>query len=129
LFIGATRPGVASPPTIKTMYEKFFILNGHATDSMSAGYIKKVLDPSGLCSFDIEDSIDGTESVSNRLTAPSNVTGSFDSLDKIIQDASSPSIGTLGAGEAQGVWVGLSVSHLTVAGVGQVNLSADGSGF
>jgi|GEM_PF-2965599 len=129
LFYGATRPAVTSPPTVKVMYEKFFILNGHATDSLSAGYIKRTYDPSGLCAFDIEDEVDGTESVANRLAAPSNVLGSFDGQDKLIQDAASPPIGTLAAGEAQGVWVSLSVTHLTVAGVGQVNIQADGSGF
>ena len=129
LFIGATRPGVTSPPTYKVHYEKFFILNGHATSSMSAGYIKKTLDPSGLCAFDLEDSLDGVESVANRLTAPTSIIGSFDNFDKLIQDAASPSVGTLGPGEAQGVWVTLTVTHLTVAGVGQVNIMADGSGF
>ncbi len=129
LFIGATRPVWASPPTTKVMYEKFFILNGHPTDSMTAGYIKKTLDASGLCAFDLEDSLDGTESVANRVTIPTDIIGGFDSFDKQIQDAASPPIGTLAAGEAQGVWISLSVSHLTVAGVGQVNIMADGSGF
>jgi len=128
-FIGATRPGVTSPPTIKAIYEKFFILNGHATDALSSGYIKRTLDPSGLCSFDIEDELEGSESIANRVTPPSNVTGTFDGLDKVIQDAASPHLGNLAAGEAQGVWVALTVSHLTVGGVGQVNIQAFGAGM
>jgi hypothetical protein len=128
LFLGATRPTVTSPPTIKSMYEKFFVFNGNSTDTLSAGYIRKTLDPSGLCAFDIENAVDGTESVANRTTSPSNATGSFDSFDKIVQDGNSPATGTLLAGEAQGVWIRLQVSHLTSAGVGQVNISSDGEG-
>lgn len=100
LFLGASIPVTGT----NTYYEKAYLLNAHATDALSNPVVSEYADPSGLLSFAIESTAGGTESVANRLTAPTGGgIGSFDSTAKTFAPA------TLAAGAGVPVWFKLAV--------------------
>jgi len=128
LFFAATRPGVTSPPAAKDLFEKFFILQASPTDTLSSGEVRKTADPGAMCTFAISDALDDSESTANRITAPTSVSA-FDSQDKTIPDGSSPAGGSVGPGEAIGVWVRLRLYSYHLVGTGSVNFQIRGEGL
>jgi hypothetical protein len=90
----------ADPSSTKTRYEKGFVKNEHATESLTSSTMELTTDASGNYEFAVAGSIDDTESVANRLAAPSGETFVDDGVDQNV-----PSSGNLGAGEAAGFWI------------------------
>lgn len=88
----------------RNYYEKIFIKNEHATLSLLSATIKEASDPTGNVSFDLESTTGGSNTSTNRVTAPaSGMLGSFDSTDKAVPSTN------LAAGTAIGVWLKLSL--------------------
>lgn len=123
LFIGATRPAVVSPAVTTTRYEKFFIYNSHASDDASGCTVKETADPDSYFTFGVGTSLDVTESVTNRVSAPTSV-GVFDNADKDVPNSKNL---THEAGVA--VWVKMSLEDSDSAGVTSVNYQLLGSAF
>ena len=128
MYLGATRPGVTSPPTEKDVFEKIFMLNASPTGTLSGGEVRKTADPGALIAFAVADSIDDSEQTANRLTAPTSVS-TFDSQDKTIPDGSSPAGGSLAPGEAIGVWFRLRLYSYHLTGTGSFNCQIRGEGL
>lgn len=85
-------------------YEKIFLKNTNSTTALTNAFIREYADPSTFITFDLESSKGGSNSVVNRLTAPTGMLGSFDNTDKDI-----PS-GYLANGEAIGIWLKLTLA-------------------
>jgi len=83
-------------------HEKGFFLNLHATEALLSATVSEVAEGlASLMDFGLEDSLDGTGSAANRLTAPGGIT--FNSSDKAVAGDD------LLAGSAQGFWTRLSL--------------------
>lgn len=82
----------------KTFYEKCFFKNNNGTNSLLSAQISKTADPAALMAFALENAVNDTESVANRLTAPSTVTA-FDSTAKNVPGTD------LASGAAIGCWM------------------------
>jgi hypothetical protein len=94
-----------STGSARNYYEKIFIKNTHATLSLLSATIKELSDPTGKITFDIESSVNGSNTSANRVTVPSSgMTGSFDNTDKGIPGTD------LAASAAIGVWLKLTLS-------------------
>lgn len=90
----------SSGPAPITRYEKFFFRNNNATFALTNATIELTADPDSAVRFAMETTQNGTESVADRLTAPSNIGTWFDT------GATHAITGTnLAAGAALGVWV------------------------
>ncbi len=86
-------------------YEKIFIKNEHASLSLLSAFIKELSDPTGNVTFDLESSVNGTNTTTNRVTTPSSgMLGSFDSNDKSVPGTN------LASGSAIGVWMKLTLA-------------------
>jgi hypothetical protein len=90
----------ADPSTTKTRYEKGYVKNQHATESLTSSTMELTTDASSNYEFAISGAIDDTESVANRLAAPSGETFVDDGVDQAV-----PGGGDLAAGEAIGFWL------------------------
>lgn len=92
-----------SAPTGTTVYEKIFVKNTHATDSLTTAQIAEVVGGSaGHVEFTLETTKNGSgkNGVGNDWTvAPSSGVGTFDSSTKSVPT------GTLAAGDRIGVWL------------------------
>lgn len=102
---------LSSAASAVTAYEKIFWKNTHATLSLLTAIIKENADPTAKVEFALEDAIDDTGTVTNRLTAPAAgdlASGGFSSSDQAL---STIDLGTadLAAGLAIGVWIKLSL--------------------
>jgi hypothetical protein len=83
----------------QTRYEKVFISNEHATDSALNLTVELTTDPRTDYDIVLEDAVDDNESVANRKTAPTGISGSFG-------DGPHACVNTdLDAAEVQGMWV------------------------
>lgn len=92
----------ASEAAASDRYEKFFWKNTHGTEALNSSVVKQNADPQGKITHDLATAKDDTGSVANRKTAPGGLT--FDDTDKSVPTD------TLGAGEAIGVWLKLSLA-------------------
>jgi hypothetical protein len=99
----------ASGGSTRNFYEKIFIKNNNSTTTLSAATVKEQTDPTGNVTFDLEDATNDTNSVANRLSAPSGMLGSFDSSDKTVPG------GDLASTESIGVWLKLTLAAGTAA--------------
>lgn len=89
----------------RNFYEKIFIKNTHASLALLNAVIKEQADPTGNVTFDLESSVNGSNSSSNRVTAPSSgMLGSFDNTDKSVPGTN------LTNGSAIGVWMKLTLA-------------------
>lgn len=100
LFINA----FSSPAGAKAYYAKIFIKNKNGSLSFLNAAILENADPTGKISFALEDAVNDTHTVTNRLTAPGSHITAFDSASKNVPGTN------LAAGDAIGVWVKLSLS-------------------
>ncbi len=92
----------ASEASATTRYEKLFWKNTHASQALTSAAVKQNADPQGKIAHALATAKDDTGSVANRKSAPAGLT--FDDTDKGVPT------GTLGAGEAIGVWLRLSLA-------------------
>ena len=90
----------ASGGAARTYYEKIFFKNTHGTLSLTSSKVQEQADPSGNVSFDLESTLDGTDTngVGNRQTHTGGY--SYDSASKNIANSQN-----LTAASAQGVWL------------------------
>jgi hypothetical protein len=86
-------------------YEKIFVKNTHATLSLTSSVVSEFADPSTVCAFALEASLDGTDTNgagNNRQVAPGGYV--FNSTAKNVVNSQN-----LTAGAAQGIWMELSL--------------------
>jgi len=103
---------LSSDTSAVTAYEKIFWKNTHATLSLLSAIIKENADPTALVTFALEDAVDDTTSVANRLTAPAAgdlASGGFTSSDQALTTIDAATA-DLAAGVAIGVWIKLSLA-------------------
>ena len=104
---GFCRPfydATSSLSTTKTLYDKVFVKNNNSISTLSSATIIEV--SSGQydkINFAIEDSKKSAQTVTNRTTAPTGVTGGFGAGPSVMVD------GALAAADYQGVWLKLSI--------------------
>lgn len=92
----------------RNFYEKIFIKNSHASLSLLTAFVKELSDPTGNVTFDLESSVGGSNTASNRVVAPaSGMLSAFDNVDKSIPGTN------LAAGVAIGVWLKLTLAAAT----------------
>ena len=99
----------ADPPggSALNYYEKCFFKNCHATLTLTGATVKEFADPSGLMTFTLETTNNGTGTNgggNNRKVAPSSGVGSFSSSDQ------NPSGSALVAADTCGVWLKLALA-------------------
>lgn len=97
------RNASSDPVLGRTRYEKMFLKNDHATLSLLAASADQTADLSGKHAFALETSVDGTESLGNRLgTAPTNVTAFGTTAITLL---AATTVADLASGSAIGLWV------------------------
>ena len=79
-------------------YEKIFVRNEHAVDTLNSAAIKLTADPSASIRVGAAPAKDDTASVADRKTSPASVTFVDDGVSQNVPG------GTLAAGEAIGIW-------------------------
>lgn len=107
-FYNAAAPSVGS----KTYYEKFFIKNTNGTLALTLATVAQLtnrigVDAGGHIAFGLEGSLNGSDSVANRLTAPAE---SIDVSNKNVANSQN-----LSPGSAQGIWMSLALSSADIA--------------
>jgi hypothetical protein len=90
----------ASGGAARTYYEKIFFKNTHGTLSLTSSKVQEQADPSGNVSFDLEATLDGTDTngAGNRQTHTGGY--SYDSASKNVVNSQN-----LTADSAQGCWL------------------------
>lgn len=104
-------------------YEKIFAKNAHGTLTLTSAVITENADPSGKCAFDLESSLDGTDTNgagNNRQVAPGGY--SFDSAAKNVANSQN-----LSAGSAQGIWMELTLAAGTAPAKTSVTMRLTGN--
>ena len=117
----------SDPNSEKTFYEKAFVKNNHATlNLLGASFIDGGGDSNGYITFALPTSVNDTESVTNRVTAPTG-TGSdgFSASTKTLNT----NVGSadLDAGDAVAVWMKMTLPQNAVAGKDTWTLQVSGS--
>lgn len=87
-------------PTVR--YEKVFWKNEHGSLSLTNATIELTADPSSSIKIGVEESLNGTDTVEDRLTAPDGISFVDDSVLVGVPDDVLP------AGDAIGVWIEMS---------------------
>lgn len=120
LFIAA----VSDPGGTKEYYEKIFLKNNHATLALLSAAIVESADPEGQLTFTLANAKDDSATSTNRVTAPSAANTDPDTFDGTSKSVPG---GSLGAGEAIGVWVNLSLTTDNAPIKSTYSLQASGS--
>jgi hypothetical protein len=110
----------ASGGSSRDFYEKVFLRNNHGTLSLLSAQISESADPSGKITFALANSVNDTESVANRLSAPSSVTA-FNSTAKNVPGTD------LAAASRIGVWLKLTLAAGDAAAVTTYTVGVTGS--
>lgn len=100
LFIGAA----SDPSSTKTRYEKLHWTNTHATLDLQSAEVQLTADPDSKFEQAVSDTLDDTESVANRLAAPSGETFVDDGI------AQSVPTGVLAHGHEIGIWIKMTLA-------------------
>lgn len=103
----------ASGGSQREYHDKIFFKNNHGTLTLTSAEIIEQADPQSVVAFDLESSLDGTDTNgggNNRLVAPGGY--SFDSATKPVENSQN-----LTAGSEQGCWMELTLT----AGLGAQN--------
>ena len=87
----------------RNYYEKVFIKNNNGSIALTGATVAELSDPSGKITFALEGSLDGTDTSTDRVTAPGGYT--FNSSSKNVANSQS-----LTAGAAQGMWLNLTLA-------------------
>lgn len=87
------------PTSARTIYEKGFFRNNHATLTLNDAVVQLFADPSGKIMMGLAPSKNDSGSVANRLTAPSGVTFVDDGVNQNVPG------GLLAASEHIGIWI------------------------
>ena len=130
MFYGAAASGVGDGA--KTLYEKMFIANTHATLALTTSTIELTTDStaSGIVDFDLEGSVNDNNSVTDRTTSPDggDMLGApdWDNDSKIVPGGN---LGdrTTGLSDHVGVWVRLSLGDGQPAEKSDFTLTTDGN--
>lgn len=104
----------ASGGSTRNYYDKIFFKNDHGSLTLTSAVVKEQADPQTVVDFDLESTLDGTDTngAGNRQTHTGGYT--FDSADKNVANSQN-----LTAGSAQGCWLRLQLT----AGLGAQNTS------
>jgi hypothetical protein len=104
----------ATGGSTRNYYDKVFFKNDHGSLTLTSAVIKEQADPQTVVDFDLESTLDGsdTNGAGNRQTHTGGYT--FDSTDKNVANSQN-----LTAGSAQGCWLRLQLT----AGLGAQNTS------
>jgi hypothetical protein len=88
----------------RVFYEKVLYKNNNGSNALLTATVDEDADPEAQLEFALEDAVNDNESVANRLTAPTGITGDgFSSTIKAVPGTD------LAAGAAIGVWLKLSL--------------------
>jgi hypothetical protein len=117
----------SDPNSEKIFYEKAFVKNNHATlNLLGASFIDGGGDSNGYITFALPNAVNDTESVANRVTAPTG-TGAdgFSASTKTLNT----NVGSadLSAGDAVAVWMKMTLPQSAVAGKDTWTLQVSGS--
>lgn len=113
----------ASGGSSRDFYEKVFIKNTNGSTALTGTQIAEQSDPTSNITFDLEDAVNDTNSVADRLnTAPSGMSSSFNGTTKTV-----PGGGNLAAGAAIGVWLKLTLAAGTAAAKSTYTLRTTGT--
>lgn len=107
----------ASGGSTRNYYDKIFFKNNNGSLTLTSAVVKEQADPQTVVSFDLESTLDGTDTngAGNRQThSGDGGTYTFDSADKNVANSQN-----LTAGAAQGCWLKLTLT----AGLGAQNTS------
>lgn len=127
-FMMIMRKIASDPSNPVVAYEKFFFKNEHATLALLAATISEAADPDARWSFTLANTVDDTNTVANRLTAPGAgiiEPDTFDSAAKTLLTATGTA--DLAAGVAIGVWMKLSLTAADTAHKTTVTMQLAGS--
>ena len=114
----------------RTFYEKVFVKNTNAVNSLLAMTVSEEADPSTFVTFALEDAVDDTGTSTDRTTAPAGAeiggTG-FDSATKTLATETDASTADLAAASAIGVWLLLSLAAGEAAAKSTYTIGSNGS--
>ena len=102
----------ASGGSSKDVYEKIFVKNNNATLALLGATFAEQADPTALIEFALEDAVNDTGSVANRLTAPvagDLASGGFSSTSKLLSTIDAATA-DLAATAAIGIWVKITLA-------------------
>ncbi len=104
----------SSSSAAKTLYEKVFFKNEHATTTVSAAKVLATVDPTGPSDFDVavDDAVNGTLSTTGRTVAPTPAPASGYQEPNTEIDVPG---NALAAGSQIGVWMRMQLSAGNVA--------------
>jgi hypothetical protein len=106
----------------RNFYEKIFIKNEHASLSLLSAIVKEASDPLGYVTFDLESAVGGSNTSTDRITAPSSgMLGSFDNTNKSVPGTN------LDAGSYIGVWLKLTLAAGTSPAKSTYTVRLDGA--
>lgn len=109
----------ASGGSTRNFYEKIFLRNNHGTLSLLSAQISESADPGANITFALATSVNDTESVANRFTAPSSVS-SFDGTTKAVPGTD------LAAASRIGIWLKLTLTAGAAAAATTYTLGVTG---
>jgi hypothetical protein len=102
-FSAVIRQGSSSTGGAITYYAKMFYKNTNATNALLAAAVSESADPSGLITFGLETSVNGSNTATNRQTAP-GTTSAFDNAAKNVPGTD------LASTAAIGIWMLMSLA-------------------
>lgn len=111
-FSAIFREGSSSTSSTITYYAKFFWKNTNATNALLGASVSESADPTGLVDHGLETSVGGSNTATNRQTAPGTTTA-FASTAVTLATATGTA--DLGATLAIGVWLRLSLAQNNAA--------------
>lgn len=94
----------ASTSTAKTLYEKSFWKNTHATLQLNSAALKLTADPAAVIRIGAAPSVGDAATIANRVTAPATVTFVDDNVSQTVPG------GALAAGSGIGVWAEMALA-------------------
>lgn len=106
-FSAAFRELSSSAGGSTTFYSKVFFKNTNGTNALLAAQVTESADPSGLITFGLETSVGGSNTATNRQTAPGTTTAFGNAA---ITLATATGTADLASGSAIGVWLLLSLA-------------------
>jgi len=116
LFYDAAAEAAGGSPVIR--YEKVFVENGHATLSALALTLELTTDPRTDYDIATADALDDSESVANRITAPTSVSAFGKGPLACVNTDLDP-------GEAQGLWVRQTLAEGTSPAIDEPVVTVD----
>lgn len=114
----------------KELYEKIFVSNTHATLSLNSASLALTSDgtSSNIIDFDLENTVTGVGTITNRQTAPGAAKTSRDTWSDVLLSVPGDSLGPLNSGSDHvGVWIQMDLNAGTAAENVSITLQVSGN--